>query len=377
MSGADLRIVHLAFDHASVRALHNLLEQDSGATHWWWIEPTPSLRHDIFSWRNALRTAEVPAMLAEADAVVIHRLKGPNLRWLETMPKDVPVVWASWGDDYYRVLRSLNRSLFLPWTAALNALLGKMSITMQRVGSAFGGAEKRFVSACKRVDALSTLMGEQAPFFGVFTDPKPRTYPSFYNPTPPESDVQWCTDVPGRVLLGTNASNTSNHLDLMLRIKSANPPEGTRFGAGLSYGSARYAKSIDVLGSWLLPQWKGQFELLPRQAYADWLCTHNVLVMNNVRTQGTGVLVMALWYGIRVVVRADAHLTPFLRQHGFAFDCLPSRGWDNALYAPLNTQDREHNRSLAKHLFGKEQRLQTMRSMLGDVRSGRLTRRLT
>ena len=29
MSGADLRIVHLAFDHASVRALHALLHQDN------------------------------------------------------------------------------------------------------------------------------------------------------------------------------------------------------------------------------------------------------------------------------------------------------------------------------------------------------------
>ena len=376
MSGADLRIVHLAFDHASVRALHALLHQDVRAAHWWWIEPHSTLQGKPHEWHNALHTDEVPAKLAKADAIVIHRLKGANLDWIQRIPDNVPVVWASWGDDYYRVLRSLNRSLFLPWTAALNAALGKMSITAQRLGSAFGGAEKRFNQACHRVDAVSTLMGENAPFFGVFSDPKPLTYPSFYNPTPPESDVQWCTEVPGRLLLGTNASNTSNHLDLILRLRRASPPDHVRFSAGLSYGSARYAKAIDLLGSRLLPDWNGQFEHLPRQAYADWLCTHNVLVMNNVRTQGTGVLVMSLWYGMRVVVRADAHLTPFLREHGFAFDCLPSQGWDNALYVPLNTQDREHNRRLAAHLFGKEQRLQTMRSLLEDVQSGRLTRRL-
>lgn len=376
MSGADLRIVHLAFDHASVRALHALLQQDERASHWWWIESHSTLEGKAYEWHNDLRTAEVPATLAQADAVVIHRLKGANLDWIQCIPDNVPVVWASWGDDYYRVLRSLNRSLFLPWTAALNAALGKMSITTQRLGSAFGGAEKRFVEACQRVDAVSTLMGENAPFFEVFSTPKPQTYPSFYNPTPPESDVQWCTDVPGRVLLGTNASNTSNHLDLVLRLRRAHPPHHVRFRAGLSYGSARYAKAIDFLGSRLLPHWEGQFDHLPRQAYRDWLCTHNVLVMNNVRTQGTGVLVMALWYGMRVVVRADAHLTPFLHEHGFAFDCLPSQGWDNALYVPLNTQDRERNRRLAAHLFGKEQRLQTMRSLLEDVQSGRLMRRL-
>ena len=55
---------------------------------------------------------------------------------------------------------------FLPRTAALNALLGKMSITVERIGNAFGGAEKRFVSACQRVDAVSTLMRKKLPFLG-------------------------------------------------------------------------------------------------------------------------------------------------------------------------------------------------------------------
>ena len=141
---------------------------------------------------------EVSEKLSVADAVFIHRLKGENLNWLERIPPHLPVIWASWGDDYYRVLNALNRSLFLPRTAALNALLGKMSITVQRIGNAFGGAEKRFVSACQRVDAVSTLMREEAPFFGVFATPLPKTYPSLYNPTPPESDLQWCTEDPGQ-----------------------------------------------------------------------------------------------------------------------------------------------------------------------------------
>ena len=376
MSGADLRIVHLAFDHASVRALHALLQQGERSVHWWWVEPHSTLQGKPHEWHNALTTAEVPAKLAEADAVVIHRLKGANLDWIQRIPDNVPVVWATWGDDYYRVLRSLNRSLFLPWTAVLNVALGKMSITAQRLGSVFGGAEKRFTQACQRVDAVSTLMGENAPFFGVFSDPKPRTYPSFYNPTPPESDVQWCTEVPGRVLLGTNASNTSNHLDLIHRLRRARPPQHVRFCAGLSYGSARYGKAIDVLGARLLSHWEGQFDHLPRQAYGDWLCTHNVLVMNNVRTQGTGVLVMALWYGMRVVVRPDAHITPFLNAHGFAFDCLPAHGWHDEFYAPLNAQERAHNRDLAARVFGQEQRLDTVNAMLEDLQSGRLTRRL-
>ena len=89
MSGADLRIVHLAFDHASVRALHALLQQDERASHWWWIEPHSTLQGKPHEWHNALRTDEVPAKLAEADAVVIHRLKGANLDWIQRIPDNV------------------------------------------------------------------------------------------------------------------------------------------------------------------------------------------------------------------------------------------------------------------------------------------------
>ena len=377
MSGIDRRIciVHLAFDHASVRALNALLQSESQSEHWWWVNTSETLKDGTFAWHNTLTSDEVSEKLSVADAVFIHRLKGENLKWLERIPPHLPVIWASWGDDYYRVLNALNRSLFLPRTAALNALLGKMSITAQRIGNVFGGAEKRFVSACQRVDAVSTLMREEAPFFGVFATPIPQTYPSLYNPTPPESDLQWCTEDPGRVLIGTNASNTSNHFDVIVQLRKAKPPAFARFGAGLSYGSPRYAKSIDFLGRALLSNWHAQFEHLPRQAYSEWLRTHSVLVMNNIRTQGTGVVVMALWYGLRIVVRSDAHFTPFLEQQGFVFDCIPPQGWDNSLYHPLNEEDRFHNRNAAAKVFGKSQQLNSIHALVSDLKTGQLKRR--
>ena len=136
------------------------------------------------------------------------------------------------------------------------------------------------------------------------------------------------------MLIGTNASNTSNQLDVIVQLRKAEPPAHACFGAGLSYGSPRYAKSIDFLGRALLSNWHAQFEHLPRQAYSEWLRTHSVLVMNNIRTQGTGVVVMALWYGLRIVVRSDAHIAPFLRQQGFVFDCIPLKVGTTRCTAP-------------------------------------------
>ena len=45
MSGIDRRIgiVHLAFDHASVRKLNALLQSESQSEHWWWMNPSETL----------------------------------------------------------------------------------------------------------------------------------------------------------------------------------------------------------------------------------------------------------------------------------------------------------------------------------------------
>ena len=97
--------------------------------------------------------------------------------------------------------------------------------------------------------------------------------------------------------------------------------------------------------------------------------------MNNIRTQGTGVLVMALWYGLRIVVRSDAHIAPFLRQQGFVFDCIPPQGWDNSMYSPLGEEDRMHNRRITTKVFGKAQQLKSIQALVSDLKTGQLKRR--
>ena len=84
---------------------------------------------------------------------------------------------------------------------------------------------------------------------------------------------------------------------------------------------------------------------------------------------------MALWYGLRIVVRSDAHFTPFLEQQGFVFDCIPPQGWDNSVYHPLNEEDRLHNRNVAAKVFGKSQQLNSIHALVSDLKTGQLKRR--
>ena len=143
------------------------------ASHWWWIEPTSTLQGKAFEWNNALRTDEVSENLPRQMPSSFTASRAPTSTGFSAFPSQRPVIWVSWGDDYYRVLNALNRSLFLPWTAALNAALGKMSITVQRLGSAFGGAEKRIHPSMPARGCCVHLDGRKRSFWG-FQNPSPR-----------------------------------------------------------------------------------------------------------------------------------------------------------------------------------------------------------
>jgi hypothetical protein len=370
-----MRVLHLAFDHASVRMLHDTLQRDTEHQHHWWIDPDYHIPHRPHPWVNPLYDKDVHAMLAEGvDVVFVHRLKGRMLQWIQRVPPDVPVVWASWGDDYYRYIPALNEALFLPRTRLLNAALGKFSVTWIRVKQAVQGRRAPFFQALERVDAATAFLEEEAPFL-PYLDPAPRIYRSLYNQLPGWLHPAMCTEKSGQILLGTSGLNSGNHLDLMAAMRRARLPSGTRITGSLSYGCPRYRWAVDRLGRWMLPGWEAQFTHQGLGAYPDWLRTFSTLVVYNRSTQSTGALVLALWLGLRVWMREDAHFAGYFRSRGFVIGWLPDREIPEELGVPLPAADRSHNRALVESLFHEDAIEAAFRELMHDLETGVLRRR--
>ena len=52
--------------------------------------------------------------MAKWDAVVVHKMRHPTPKWLLTIPEGPFILWASWGEDYFRVFPALSKGIYLP-----------------------------------------------------------------------------------------------------------------------------------------------------------------------------------------------------------------------------------------------------------------------
>lgn len=370
-------ILHLAFDHQSTRFLSEIVGELDGVRNLWWIAPQEQIG-DLRGFRGERLATDddvLQSLTTGVDAVVIHRLKPVMFEWLSRIPADVPVVWATWGDDYYRMIPALSRQLFLPWTKLSNALLLKFSIYL----SAFQRKWSRshaFDQAVERIDAVSTLLQENAPFLPFLKAPNLTILPSWYNQVPDGLETAWATTRPAQVLLGTSAGNTGNQMDLLVSLRRSRLPKGLQLTGNLGYGSIRYKYWVQVFGTLMFgTRWTGQLSRISIDDYLTWLRSFSVLMMYNLRTQGTGTLVLALWFGIRVCLRPDCHFAQFLSRNGFAITLLGSSRIDAVAFAPLSDAERELNRRLVREIFGP-QGVQTAYIQFVDlVRTGALSRR--
>jgi hypothetical protein len=377
MPGKDqTTIVHLTYDHQSTRFLCEIIGGLDGVENVWWIAPDERIGELEGHYKGRLEETEAlkKVLSKTADAVVIHRLKPSMSQWFRYIPDHVPVVWATWGDDYYRKIPALSRQLFLPLTKLSNALLLKYSVALGLFMQRWSNFSA-FDAAVARVDAVSTLLRDDAPFLPHLKGPKMKVFPSWYNQIPEGLEDLWASKN-GKILVGTSASNTGNQVDLMWCLYRSKLVPEVRLTGNLGYGSIRYKYWVQMLGKLLFGQrWTGQLTRIPIEQYLPWLRSHSVLMMYNVRTQGTGTVVLALWFGLRVCLRFDCPFAQFLVHQGFAVTLLSSQTLNQQDLLPLQDSKRLRNRHRVTEVFGSQGVQSSYLNFVEEVRNGRVTRR--
>ncbi len=381
MHGAEYVIVlHLAYDHQSVRMLATALRELPEIENYWWLHPNERIEEPMQDWPGLLAThEEVNMRLREGvNAVVVHRLKPDMFPWIESIGPEVPIVWATWGDDYYRTFPELSKNLFLPKTAVVNALLLKFSIGLKRLmGRAQLNREiKRFSQVITRIDAVSTLLEQDAYFLPFLPPPPMKTYPTWYNQLPERLPSTYVTQQPRRVLIGTSAGNTGNQPDLLWNLWRSVGRNGVKASGNLGYGGVRFKYAVHFMGKCLFgSNWTSQTSRMSLEVYLDWIQSHSVLMIYNIRTQGTGSIVIGLWSGMRICIREECHFSRFMQTTGFVFTKLAGNYIAEEALEPLGETDRLHNRQLVQQVFGKPGVQAAFLKFVTDVRLGQLPNR--
>lgn len=372
-----LRLLHLAHRHASVDRLRQQLDAREGEAHTW-VFVGRSGDDGPGAW--SLDASEsLPAEIVEAewDAIVVHRMRSPTPGWLLSMPEGPFLVWASWGDDYFRVFPALSRGIHLPKSRLLLGSLGKFSVPLLALLQSVRGVlfprdwivtpRDRELRAMSKVDAIVNLFGGDFIAKPFLPRIPAHLYSSWYNAVPaPLPEVEASRDAEGPILLGSSASTTGNHLDFIWDHQPQLRDSGRKLRMVLAYGSRRYAWALRRLARWRLGhQVESMEERLSLEDYYRYLAESPVVVHHQIRNQNTGNAVLSFLMGHRVLMRPDSLVHSFFTDLGFIIGDATAVPLD---LSPLDEPSRRHNRALALECFGDAAVLARYGRFIEDLR---------
>lgn len=271
--------------------------------------------------------------------VFLHSLSSMARSLVYRAPSGVNFAWLGWGYDYYHLIAARNE-LLLPLTAGLvdsisagspshrppiATLAGLLRYVRQTPSRLAFHRERRLLQAdgpkerCV-LDKIRWFAPVLPSEYDKVLARHPQFSPSFASwnyriDLSASSEMLRRGDGAGCVLVGNSASPESNHLDSFEWIV-ANRLSGDVV-CPLSYGDPNYRDAVIEAGNRLFgPRFIPILEFMPERQYASLIASASLLIMNHRRQQGLGNILLALQAGVRVLLREDNPIQPFLASLG-------------------------------------------------------------
>ena len=294
----------------------------------------------------------------DVGGVVCHVMTPMHLSAISRVPAHLQVVWVGWGYDYYGLINdAFPEGLLQPATAALNAQL-TASPAERAVTSVLGharpyrrprAAER---DALARVDIFSPvidteyhLVRRHLPGFGAryMRWNYGTTEDDFVLPGAP-------VGVSGRnILAGNSATSTNNHLELFEQIRRIDDLAGRLIVTPLSYGDAAYRARVIQSGRALFGDaFVPLVDFMPKDQYIELLASCGHVMMNHVRQQALGNLVISGLMGATLHLDRANPLFNWLGSIGVPVRTIGSRD-----LAPSSRAERDAQVEALQRAFGR------------------------
>lgn len=397
------RFLHLVHDEKFIDAARAIFEEAAPGAHDFVRigEPTP-LRYirtfEPIPLGPALLGHDFLTMLPRYSAVFVHYLSESARLVVALAPRATRFVWLGWGADYYHLIRS-PEELLLPRTRALMEHTsppapppGRLPFVLQH---AFGLARALLepVAAVRRAHRRRTLRGigphgagEMALLhrFRAVAMPVEEDFHALRArharwQVPFLDWNYWTEGFPplearrgptgNDILLGNSATPANNHveaLELLARVL----PRDRKVVCPLSYGDADYGDAIEAEGRRLLGErFVPLRTFMDGTTYSEVIGGCSIVVMNHVRQQAVGNIVLALYAGSHVFLRRDNPVYGAMQRIGVPIheiEALPR--FLEAGEPPVTGADLDDLRRRLEAQYGRPSILRRTRALLEGFR---------
>ena len=315
--------------------------------------------------------------LLQYEFVVLHWLDDFKKILVLNAPEKVKFVWIGWGGDYYCYTK---KDLFLPLTkeylnkvkkknignkiiselkyAVKNILLNKKLNMKVNTGEIFN-----------KVDFFAPVIKEDYDLVSSSIENfKPKYISWNYGTLEDDFIKDLNSKVSGNnILIGNSATPENNHLDTFKILRDMDLRD-RKLICPLSYGDSGYAKYISNIGSLYFGEnFHPISEFMPIDNYRNMLKSCSVAIMNHLRQQALGNIIMMLYMGAKVFLNKESPVYSFFKKQGakiYSTDELCTE----EINTKLKDEDIERNRDILRKHWNRDVILSKTEKMIETLR---------
>lgn len=258
------------------------------------------------------------------NLIVIHALNSIWFDIIEKKPAHIKVIWIGWGYDYYDLFPQ--QILLKETQACINSLLLQKgfvkfiySKTCKSILSFYRNIQKKRIIG--KIDYFAPVLeSEYALFEKLFNGQKIPKYLDFNYGVLEHDFIKGFENrqVSGNdILLGNSSSATCNHIEAIKFLNGINLKDKSVV-CPLSYGDLKYQKKICSIGeSYLKTNFTPLLQLLPIEKYISMVLSCGNVIMNHVRQQAVGNIILMLYLGAKIYLRKENPVYSFLKENDF------------------------------------------------------------
>jgi len=258
--------------------------------------------------------------LEHADLVVIHSLNEQWVNVILKLPLNVPILWLGWGGDYYHYIYPSGEYLLLNKTKKIPSpkrisVKGVIKFILLKLF-----VHKNIYHAINRIDYFAPVLFNE--YCMVKNTLKTNCFPKqvIWNYGNIEDDLlkgNLNESVNNNnILVGNSATATNNHIEAFNLLKKFDL-KSRLIICPLSYGDELYLDAVSSKGK---DSFNGNFEplieFIPVEEYIGKIKSCGFVLMNHVRQQAVGNIVIMLHLGAKVFLREENPVYSFLKEEG-------------------------------------------------------------
>ncbi len=289
--------------------------------------------------------------LEKYDAVILHNLDLIKIILVFFSSKKINFIWIGLGTDYYKYIFKKRTDLLLPITRSL--FTKKNSLIRDRIKQVF---YQSFLvrKAINKINYFAPVVEyehemvckEQKWFKPKFVDFNYGTGKIKNNQSLNKNYV-----LGNSILIGNSATYENNHLDFFERIR------GFRFNESelicpLSYGRSEYKEIVLKKGEeYFSKKFKGITDFMKFDEYKSLLSSCSIVVMNHIRQQAAGNIMIMISMGAKIYLRKENQLFGYIKGLGYIIFAIEDIKGERDFLRKLTADEIEHNKNTMRDLY--------------------------